>query len=103
MDTSFVGEGAVSSDVIVEGNGYIDSFSHDVLEISEGGEIVFAFDVFFVGSIHTSEKTTEGSDPVSLPNTEDGGIDVSCTGFKSTVSVGDSTTSIIVEVAFDIA
>lgn len=93
----------VASDVIVERNGDIDGVSNDVLEVTEGLEVVFAFDIFFVGRVHTSEETTDGSDTISLTDSKDGCIDMGGTSFQSTVSVGNSTTCVIVEVAFNIA
>jgi hypothetical protein len=99
----FVSEGAVTGDVIVEWDGYVDCFSDDIFQIAKFFEVVFCFDVFFVCGVHACEKTSDGGDSISFTDTEDGGVDVGCTGFESTVSICNRTTGIIVEMTFDIA
>ena len=96
-------EGTVTGDVVIKRNRDVYCSDNYVFKIPKFLEIVFAFDVFFVGSIHASEKTTNGSDSVSLSDTKDGGIDVGSTCFEGTVGVCDGTAGIIVEMTFDIA
>src|SRR5690606_14990296 len=52
VDTSLVGEGAETSDVVVEGNVDLDSLGDQVLEILQLVELVLAQDIVTVGDDH---------------------------------------------------
>jgi hypothetical protein len=95
-------KGAITRDVIIEGDGNIDGIRDDIFEIPEGFKVIFAFDVFFICGVHAGEETAEGCDAVSLTDAKDGCIDVRGAGFKGDVCVCNGTTGIIVEVTFDI-
>lgn len=102
VDARFVRERTVSSDVIVEGDRYIHCLGNNVLQVPQFLEIVFAFDVFFVGGVHAGEKTADGGDSISFADTEDGGIDVGGTGFEGGVCVCNGAASVVVEVTFNV-
>lgn len=103
VDASLVGKGAEAGDVVVEGNVDLDGLGDKILNFLELVELVLALDVFGVGDDHARHETTERSDTVTLANTKNGGIDVSSTTLKSAVCVGDSATSVVVEMGFDVA
>lgn len=102
VDTSLVGEGTETSDVVVEGDVDLNGLSNEVLDVLELLELVLALDVVAVGNHHTGHQTTERGDTVTLTNTEDRGVNVSGTGLESAVGVGDSASSVIVEVSFNV-
>ena len=99
----FVSKGTVASDVIVERNRDVYGFSDNVFEITEFLEVVFAFDVFFVCGIHTCQESADGSNAVSFSDSENGSVDMSCTGLESAVGISNCTARVIVEMALDIA
>jgi hypothetical protein len=118
VNTGLVGECTESSDVVVaiissfqypangsvQRNRDLDGFGDEILDFSEHGEIVLGLDVFWVGDHHSCNQTTKGCDTVSFSDTElssvlnprglegtyNGGIDVSSTSLKSSVSIGNS-------------
>lgn len=102
VNTSLVGKGAETSDVVVEGDVDLNGLSDEVLKVTKLVELVFAHNVVTVGNDHASHQSTERGDTVTLTNTEDGGVNVGSTSLKSTVGVGNSTSSIVVEVSLDI-
>jgi hypothetical protein len=95
-------KGTIPRDVIVKGDGDVDCLCYNVFEITEFFEVVFAFDVFFVGCVHAGEETANRGDAVSFTDTEDGGVDVGCTSFESSVGIGDGTTCVIVEMTLNV-
>ena len=103
VDTSLVGESTETSDIVVEGDIDLNSLSNEVLQVAELVKLVLGEDVVPVGYDHTGHETTKRGDSITLTNTEDGGIDVGGTGLKSTVGVGDGTSSVVVEVGLNIA
>lgn len=103
VDTSLVGEGAETSDVVVEGNVDLDSLGDQVLEILQLVELVLAQDIVTVGDDHAGHETSERSDTIALANTEDASVDMRSTGLESAVCVGNSTASVVVEVGLNIA
>lgn len=60
VDTGFVGEGAETSDVVVEGNVDFNGSGNKILNVLELLELVLALDVFRVGDHHTGHETTKG-------------------------------------------
>lgn len=102
VDTGLVGEGTETGDVVVEGDVDLDGLGDEVLNVLELLKLVLALDVVAVDSHHTGHQTTQGSDTVTLTNTQDGGVNVRGTGLQSAVGVGDSTSSVVVEVSLDI-
>lgn len=103
VDTSLVGEGAETSDGVVEGGVDLNSLGNQVLELLELVELVLALDVLRAGDDHASHQATERGDTVTLADTENGGVDVGGTSLKSAVGVGNGAASIVVEVGLDIA
>jgi hypothetical protein len=102
VDTSLVGEGAESGDVVVERNVDLNGLGDEVLNLLELLELVLALDVLAVGDHHAGHQTTERGDTVTLTDTENGGIDVSGTGLEGTEGVGNGTASVVVEVSLDV-
>ena len=94
----------------------LDSLCNDVFNLSQHLELVLALDVFRVGDHHTRDKSTKRRDTISLSDTElsvsaspetqnethNGSVDVRGTGLKSGVSVGDSTSRVVVEVSLNV-
>ena len=103
VDTSLVGESAEASDVVVEGDVDLNSLSNKVLEVAELMKLVLGEYVVPVGDDHTSHEATKRGNSITLTNTEDRGIDVGSTSLKSTVGVGDGTSSVVVEVCLNVA
>jgi hypothetical protein len=66
-------------------------------------KLVLAHNVFTVGHNHPSHETTKRCDTISFTDTQDTGVNVGRTGLQCTVSVGDSTTGIVMEMCFNIA
>lgn len=83
VDASLVSEGTVTSDVVVEGHSNLDSISNNVLNITNSLEVVLVHDVALVSSVHASQQTTKRGDTITFTNTQDRGINVSSTCFKS--------------------
>lgn len=88
MNTSLVGEGTETSDVVVAGQQVIsfyntdrigmnlqrdlnlNGFGNEIFELSEHREVVLALNVFRVGNHHSGNETTKRGDTISLANTE---------------------------------
>ena len=102
MDTGLVGKGAETGNVVVERDGNLDGVGDQVFNLSKHVQVVLALNVFRVGNHHSSDKTTERGNTVSLSDTEDRGINVRGTGFQGGVGVGDGTTSVVVEMTFNV-
>ncbi len=102
MDTGLVGEGAVTSDRVHEGNIDLDSLCDQVLDLAEHGEVVLALHIFGVCGVQARDETTKGGDTDTLTDTKNGSIDVGSAGLKSAVSVRDGHTSVVVQVNFDV-
>lgn len=69
MNSSFVGEGAETSDGVVEGNRDLDGIRHEVLELSEHGKVVLGFDVLGVDDVHSGDQSSEslhGGEGISM-------------------------------------
>ena len=103
MTAYFVGECTVTGDIIVEGNRDIYRIGDNVFKIPKFLEIVLSFDVFLIGSVHTSEKTTERGNPISFSNAKNRSINVRGPSFQSRIRISDSTTGIVMEMAFNVA
>jgi hypothetical protein len=103
VDTSLVGKGGETGNVVVEGNVDLDRVGNQILNRLELVEIVLALDVIAVGDNHASHETTERSDAVTLTDTDDGSVNVSGTGLEGTVCVCNGTARVVVEMALDIA
>jgi hypothetical protein len=103
VDTSLVSEGGETGNVVVEGNVDLDRIGDQILNRLELVKIVLALDVIAVGDNHTGHETTEGSDTVTLTDTDDGSVNVSGTGLEGTVCVGNGTARVVVEMALDVA
>src|SRR5699024_9523004 len=102
VDTSLVGESTETGNVVVERNVDLNGLSNEVLNVLELLELVLALDVVAVGNHHTGHQTTERGDAVTLTNTEDRGVNVSSTGLEGAVGVGDSASSVVVEVSLNV-
>lgn len=102
VDTSLVGEGTETGDVVVEGDVDLNGLGDEVLDLLELLEAVLALDVLGGGDHHTGHQTTERGDTVALTDSENGGIDVSGTSLEGTVCVGNGTAGIVVEVSLDV-
>lgn len=102
VDTSLVSEGTETGDVVVEGNVDLDGLGNKILNLLELLEAVLALDVLGVRDHHAGHQTTERGDTVTLTDSENGGIDVGGTSLEGTVSVGNGTTSVVVEVSLDV-
>jgi len=102
VNTGLVGEGAESSNVVVEGNVDLNGLGDQILDVLDLVKAVLALDVLGVGDHHTGHQTTQRGDTVTLTDTQDGGINVSGTGLEGTVGVGDSTASVVVEMGFNV-
>ena len=59
-------------DGVHEGNVDLHSLSNQVFDFSEHGQIVLGLDVFRIGGIQASNKTTQRGDTNTFTNTEDG-------------------------------
>lgn len=88
MDTSLVGEGTETSDVVVAGQQIISFYNTDrigmnlqrdlnlnglgneIFELSEHREVVLALNILRVGNHHSGNKTAKRGDTISLANTE---------------------------------
>lgn len=88
MNTSLVGEGTETSDVVVAGQQVIsfyntdrigmnlqrdlnlNGFGNEIFELSEHREVVLALNVFRVRNHHSGNETTKRGDTISLANTE---------------------------------
>ena len=103
MDTSLVGEGGESGNVVVKGNVDLDAVGDKVLDSLELVEVVLVLDVIAVGDDHSGHQATEGSDTVPLTDTDDRGVNVRGTSLESAVGVGDGASRIVVEMALDVA
>lgn len=103
VDTSLVGEGAETGNVVVEWDVDLDGLGDQVLEISELLQLVLAHDVVTVGNNHTGHQSTERGDTVSLTDTENGGVDMCGTGLEGAVGVGDGASGIVVEMGLNVA
>lgn len=79
------------------------SVGDQILNLLQLLELVLALDVVTVGDNHPSHQTSERSDTVPLPNTDDGGVDVRGTSFQSAVRVGNGATAVVVEVGLNVA
>ena len=55
-----------------EGDVDLHSFSNQVLDFSEHGQVVLGLDVFRIGGIQASDKATQRGDTNTFTNTEDG-------------------------------
>ena len=103
VDTSLVGEGAETSDGVVEGRVDLNSLGDQILKLLELVELVLALDVLGAGDDHASHQATKRGDTVTLADTEDGGVDVGGTSLESAVGVGNGAASVVVEMGLDIA
>jgi hypothetical protein len=103
VNTGLVGEGAETSDVVVEGNVDLDGLGDNVLELLQLLELVLGLDVVAVGDDHAGHQATERSDTVALANADNGGVDVGGAGLEGTVGVCNSAASVVVEVSLDVA
>jgi len=103
VDTGLVSEGTETGDVVVERDVDLDVIGNEILNFLELLEVVLAEDIITVGRHHPGHEATKGRDTVSLPYTEDGCINVRSAGFQGAVSVGNSATSVVMEVRFDVA
>jgi hypothetical protein len=103
VDTSLVGEGGKTGDVVVEGNVDLDRVGDQVLNGLELVKVVLALDVFAVGDDHASHQTTQRGDTVTLTDTDDGSVNVSGTGLEGAVCVGNGTARVVVEMALNVA
>lgn len=102
VNTSLVGKGTESGDVVVKGNGDFDSLGNQVFDFSEHGKVVLGLDVLGVGDHHSGNQSSQGRNSVSLTDTQDRGVNVSRTGLEGSVSVGNGTSSVVVEVALNV-
>lgn len=102
VDTSLVGEGAVTGDGVHEGNVDLDGLRDQVLDLAEHGEVVLALHVVGVRSVQARDETAERGDTDTLADTKDGSVDVGGTGLKSTVRVRDGHASVVVQVNLDV-
>lgn len=103
VDTSLVGEGAETSDGVVEGSVDLNSLGDQILKLLELVELVLALDVVGAGDDHASHQATERGDTVTLADTENRGVDVGGTSLESAVGVGNGAASVVVEMGLDIA
>jgi len=103
VDTSLVGEGRETGDVVVEWNVDLDVIGNHVLDLLEQVEVVLALDVFTVGDDHPGHQTTKWGNTVALTNTNDRSVDVGGTGLKGAVSVGNGASRVVVEMALNVA
>ena len=127
VDTSLVGKGAESGNVVVasgaathprqllpfqenppgpsgdsQGNRNLDGLGDQVFDFSQHGQVVLGLDVFRVGDHHPGDQSSQGGDSVPLTDTQNRGVDVGGTCLQSGVGVGDGTSGIVVEVALDV-
>jgi hypothetical protein len=102
VDTSLVGEGAESGNVVVEGNVDFDSLGDQVLELLQLVELVLALDVLGVGDNHAGHESTKRSNSVPLANSKNAGVDVGRAGLQSTVCIRDGASSVVMEMGLDI-
>jgi hypothetical protein len=85
VNTSLVGEGTESSNVVVavhqllvlrvdrpslQRDRDLDGLCDQVFDFSEHREVILGLDVFWVGDHHSSNETTKRCDTVSFSNTE---------------------------------
>lgn len=103
VDTSLVGEGAETGDVVVEGDVNLDSLGDKVLNVLELVELVLALDVLGIGDDHASHQASKRGNSVALANTEDGGVNVGRTGLQGGVGVGNGTSGVVVEMRLNVA
>jgi hypothetical protein len=103
VNSSLVGEGAETGDVVVEGDVDLDEIGNEVLNFLELLDVVLAEDIVAVRNDHASHQTTKRGDAVSLANTEYGGIDVRGSSLQCAVGIGNGAARIVVEVCLDVA
>lgn len=65
-------------------------------------QLVLACDVLAVGNDHPCHQTTKRGDTIPLSDTEDAGINVGSTSLQGTVGIGNSATSIVVEMCLNV-
>lgn len=70
VDTSLVGEGTETGDVVVEGDVDLDGLSDKILNLLELVELVSGGDVVVAVDDHTGQETSERGDTVTLADTE---------------------------------
>jgi hypothetical protein len=71
VDSSLMGEGAETGDVVVEGNVNFDNLSHEIFNILQLVQLVLAQNILPICDNHACHESTEGRDAVSLTNTQD--------------------------------
>ncbi len=101
VDTSLVGESAVNGDNVVEGDLDLDGLSDEVLDFTECLEVVLVHDVLAVSGVHAAMKPPSEGYRFAHRYRER-----RCQrGWhrpRERVSVGNSATSVVVEVALDV-
>lgn len=102
VDTGLVGEGAETSDVVVERNVDLDGLGNKVLKLLQLLELVLGLDVVAVGDDHAGHQATKRGDTVALTNANNRGVDVGGTGLEGAVGVGNGAASVVVEVGLDV-
>ena len=102
VNTCLVSKGRETSNVVVERNVDFDAVCDQVLDILEYAQLVLGLDEVAVGDDHSCHQTAKRSDTIPLTNSDDGGVDVSCSGFKSAVGIRNGTAGVVVEVALNV-
>lgn len=66
-------------------------------------KLVFVLDVVAVGNDHPCHKPTKWSNAIPLSNSNDRGVDVGSSSLERAVRIGNGTTRVVVEMAFNVA
>lgn len=102
MDTSLVGEGAETGNVVVEGDVDFNRLRNKILQVSQLVKLVLTDHIVAIGDNHSGHEATQRGDAVPLSNTQHRGVDMGRTSLEGTVGVCNGTSSIVVEMCLNV-